>query len=72
MPAPILNPDLRVPASVRRSVAAEGSATWRRAVPGGVVVLSTTRRGSRLVTSIAGLEISAPAEEVDELDFAML
>ncbi len=71
MTASILNPRLPVPAAVRRSVEAEGCATWRRAVSGGVMVLTTRRRGSRLVTRFERVEPIEEAEP-DITDFAMV
>ena len=48
--------DVRIPADVRKRVSAEGSAIWYRAVPGGRMVLSTRRVGTRLTTEITGVE----------------
>lgn len=61
--AALINPDLPLPADVRRRVSAEGSARWSRAVSGGRVLLETRRVGSRLVTEGVGVrvETSAPA-----------
>lgn len=52
----LIDPLLRVPADVRRTVAAEGACTWRRAVPGGVIVLETRRRGATMRTALVGVE----------------
>lgn len=71
MTTPLISSRLRLPAAVRRSVEAEGSATWTRAVPGGRVVLSTVRRGSRLRTRLVRVE-AEEQPEADDLDFAML
>jgi hypothetical protein len=82
MPAPIINPEITLPDGVRASVLAEGSATWKRSIPGvGVLVFETTRgrlhsRHSGLVTKITGMEPAADdaanTDEGDLLDFAMI
>ena len=60
--------DTTIPAHVRRQVACEGACRWRRGVAGGSIVLETRRIGTRLVTSIVGVE---PGQDADlELDAA--
>lgn len=77
MAAPLINPEITLPAGVRADVLAEGKATWKRAIPGGFLLLTTTRgrlhsRHSGLVTTIAGFEPAPQTDEGDLLDFAMI